>query len=165
MNHKHRSRDHDRQWYQQQRGQSHDKGRQYHRRQLSSCRHPLDRWIDEHHQTWQTSHRLPDGYEHSQGSIQREAKWHQRHHQTRGYHRTISSNHRSSWNRTGTWSSPLRSRVSNNHSCFKKILYILKAKFRACVGKYRITLAVFPLQREIRPSSRYVRAKASPIPL
>ena len=43
--------------------------------------------------------------------------------------------------------------------------HVLKAKFSAWVGKYRMTLAVLPRQRERRPSSRYVRAKQSLIPL
>ena len=41
----------------------------------------------------------------------------------------------------------------------------LKAKFNAWVGKYRMTLAVLPLQRARTPSSRVVRAKQSPMPL
>ena len=41
----------------------------------------------------------------------------------------------------------------------------LKAKFNACVGKYRMTLAVLPRQRESTPSSRLVREKQSTIPL
>ena len=40
-----------------------------------------------------------------------------------------------------------------------------KAKFKAWVGKYRMTLAVLPRQRESTPSSRLVREKQSTIPL
>ena len=41
----------------------------------------------------------------------------------------------------------------------------LNAKFKAWVGKYRMTFAVLPRQRDTRPSSRYVREKQSTIPL
>lgn len=43
--------------------------------------------------------------------------------------------------------------------------YSLKEKFNACVGKYLITLAQFPLHKDINPSSFMHRLKQSTIPL
>jgi hypothetical protein len=49
---------------------------------------------------------------------------------------------------------------------FKYLLYVsLKAKFKAYVGKYLITFAKFPLQRDMKPYSLVTLEKQSPIPL
>lgn len=40
----------------------------------------------------------------------------------------------------------------------------LKAKLRACVGKYRITFARFPRQKELIPCSLEMRMNASTMP-
>jgi len=49
---------------------------------------------------------------------------------------------------------------------FKYLLYVsLKAKFRAYVGKYLITFAMFPLQSEKKPYSLVTLEKQSDIPL
>ena len=57
-----------------------------------------------------------------------------------------------------------RLRQSRRSTIWKRV-HVLNAKLRACVGKYRMTLAVLPRQRETRPSSRYVREKQSTMPL
>jgi len=41
----------------------------------------------------------------------------------------------------------------------------LKAKLKACVGKYRMTLARLPLQNEAKPCSAVTRVKQLPIPV
>ena len=41
----------------------------------------------------------------------------------------------------------------------------LKAKLKACVGKYRITLAVLPRQKEATPCSEDTRVKQLRIPV
>ena len=41
----------------------------------------------------------------------------------------------------------------------------LKAKLKACVGKYRMTLARLPLQNEAKPCSAVTRVKQFPIPV
>lgn len=41
----------------------------------------------------------------------------------------------------------------------------LKAKFRACVGKYLITFAKLPLHNDARPCSLGIRINASTIPV
>lgn len=48
----------------------------------------------------------------------------------------------------------------------KTCLYLsLKAKLRAWVGKYRMTLAKFPLQKDRKPCSLGIRTKQSTIPV
>jgi len=41
----------------------------------------------------------------------------------------------------------------------------LKAKLKACVGKYRMTLARLPLQNEAKPCSAVTRVKQLPMPV
>jgi len=44
------------------------------------------------------------------------------------------------------------------------LMVSLKAKLKACVGKYRITLARFPRQKDSTPCSADTRVKQFPIP-
>lgn len=44
------------------------------------------------------------------------------------------------------------------------LMVSLKAKLKACVGKYRMTLARFPRQKESTPCSADTRVKQFPIP-